>query len=68
MRLSVESLRHHLDVFLWEHPDWDTAQVVIEYEAGGRVYARRVKTTKGFDLEWEELEIYKEDLFNERES
>lgn len=60
MRITVDNLSHYLDVFLWEFPDWNTAQVVVD---GGRVYARRVKTTKGFNVEWEELEIY-----NERES
>ena len=59
MRLKVETLFFDLNVFLWENPGWAKADIVVEYENGGRVYARRVKQpVKGFDIEWEEKDIY----------
>jgi len=59
MRLKVENLFFDLNVFLWENPDWAKADVVVEYENGGRVYARRVKKpTKGLNVEWETKDIY----------
>ena len=59
MRLKVENLFFDLNVFLWENPDWAKADVVVEYENGGRVYARRVKKpVKGLNIEWEEKDIY----------
>jgi hypothetical protein len=57
MRITVDSLSHHLDVFLWENPEWSREHVVFE---GTRVYARRIATTKGFKIEWEEKTIYDE--------
>jgi len=59
VRLKVETLFFDLNVFLWENPGWAKADIVVEYENGGRVYARRVKQpVKGFDIEWEEKDIY----------
>ena len=59
MRVSVESLRHHLDVFLWEHPEWAGCEVVMENEMGGRIYARRPVREKGkLVMTWEEETIY----------
>jgi len=58
MRLTVENLRHHLDVFLWENPDWADCAVVMEEVQGGRVYARKANHGKGFDITWEERTIY----------
>jgi len=63
MRLKVENLFFDLNVFLWENPDWAKADVVVEYENGGRVFARRAKKRGGygknpFNIEWEEKDIY----------
>ena len=62
MRLTVENLRHELDVFLWEHPDWADAQIVFGEEKGGFIYARRVKKEKKpgehFNIEFERKKIY----------
>lgn len=58
MRLTVENLRHHLDVFLWENPDWADCAVVMEEVQGGRVFARKANHGKGFDITWEEKDIY----------
>jgi hypothetical protein len=59
MRLKVETLLFDLNVFLWENPGWAKADIVVEYENGGRIYARRVKQpVKGFDIEWETKDIY----------
>ena len=62
MRLTVENLRHELDVFLWENPDWADAQIVFGEERGGYMYARRVKRRKEpgkpFNIEFEEKYIY----------
>ena len=58
MRISVESLRHHLDVFLCENPDWDKCDVVMEATQGGRIFARKPVHGKGFDITWEERDIY----------
>ena len=58
MRISVESLRHHLDVFLWENPEWANCDVVMEATQGGRVFARMPVHGKGFDITWEEKDIY----------
>ena len=65
MRLTVENLRHELDVFLWENPSWASAKIVFGEERGGYMYARRVKSPhpakkpgKPFDIEFEEKYIY----------
>ena len=61
MRLKVETLLFDLNCFLWENPDWAKADIVIEYENGGRVFARRAKKSHGknpFNIEWEEKDIY----------
>jgi len=58
VRVSVESLRHHLDVFLWENPGWGKCDVVMEATQGGRIYARRPIHGKGFNITWEEKDIY----------
>ena len=62
MRLTVENLRHELDVFLWENPDWADAAIVFGEERGGYVYARRVKRRKEpgepFNIKFEEKYIY----------
>ena len=63
MRLKVETLRHELDVFLWENPDWAEAEIVVEYEQGGKIYARRAKKSGGygknpFNIQFEEKIIY----------
>ena len=58
MRLTVDALRHYLDVFLWENPDWADCVVVMEEVQGGRVYARKAHHGKGFDITWEERTIY----------
>jgi|GEM_PF-3968598 hypothetical protein len=58
MRLTVDALRHYLDVFLWENPDWADCAVVMEEVQGGRVYARKANHGKGFDIAWEERIIY----------
>lgn len=62
MRIKVETLRHELDVFMWENPDWAEAEVVMEFEQGGKIYARRVlKTGKNpFNIQWEEKLIYED--------
>lgn len=65
MRLKVETLKHELDVFMWENPDWCEAEIVVEYEHGGKIYARRVKKTGGygpkpFNIQWEEKLIYED--------
>lgn len=60
MRIKVETLRHCLDVFLWEHPEWAKSDVVVENTNGGRVFARRPIRGKGFDITWEELTIYED--------
>ena len=61
MRIKVETLKHELDVFMWENPDWCEAEVVMEFEQGGRIYARRVKQpVKNFDIQWEEKLIYED--------
>ena len=67
MRLKVETLLFDLNCFLWENPDWGKADIVIEYENGGRVFARRAKTRGGygkhpFNIEWEEKDIYLDQL------
>ena len=62
MRLTVENLRHELDVFLWENPSWADAHIVFGEERGGYMYARRVKRRKEpgkpFNIEFEEKYIY----------
>ena len=58
MRLKVEDLLFDLNCFLWENPGWGKADVVVEYENGGLVYARKVVGRKNFDLQWEERIIY----------
>lgn len=58
MRLTVDALRHYLDVFLWENPDWADCAVVMEEVQGGRVYARKANHGKGFEITWEEKVIY----------
>lgn len=62
MRISVETLRHELDVFLWENPEWADAKIVFGEEKGGYIYARRVKRRKEpgkvFNIEFEEKMIY----------
>ena len=62
MRVSVETLRHELDVFLWENPEWAIAKIVFGEENGGYIYARRVKRRKEpgkvFNIEFEEKIIY----------
>ncbi len=62
MRISVETLRHELDVFLWENPEWADAKIVFGEEKGGYIYARRVKRRKEpgkvFNIEFEEKIIY----------
>lgn len=61
MRLKVETLKHELDVFMWENPDWCEAEIVIEDVRGGKIYARRVKQpVKNFDIQWEEKIIYED--------
>ena len=65
MRIKVETLRHELDVFMWENPDWAESEVVMEFEQGGRIYARRVKKSGGygknpFNIQWEEKLIYED--------
>ena len=61
MRIKVETLKHELDVFMWENPDWCEAEIVMEFEQGGRIYARRVKQpVKNFDIQWEEKLIYED--------
>ena len=65
MRIKVETLRHELDVFLWENPDWAESEVVMEFEQGGKIYARRVLKTGGygknpFNIQWEEKLIYED--------
>lgn len=63
--MTVETLRHELDVFLWENPEWATSQVVIEYENGGRIFARRPVKQIGigygprpFNIRFEEKTIF----------
>jgi len=65
MRLTVEKLRHELDVFLWENPAWASAKIVFGEERGGYMYASRVKSPhpakkpgKPFEIEFEEKIIY----------
>lgn len=62
MRLTVENLRHELDVFMWENPSWADAHIVFGEERGGYMYARRVKRRKEpgkpFNIEFEEKYIY----------
>ena len=58
MRISVENLSHHLDVFLWENPGWGRCDVVMEATQGGRIFARKPIHGKGFDITWEERDIY----------
>lgn len=61
MRIKVETLKHELDVFMWENPDWCEAEIVMEFEQGGRIFARRVKQpVKNFDIQWEEKLIYED--------
>jgi len=58
MRINVETLLFDLNCFLWENPDWSKADVVMEATQGGRIYARRPLHGKGFDITWEEKDIY----------
>ena len=65
MRIKVETLKHELDVFMWENPDWCEAEIVMEFEQGGRIFARRVKKSGGlgpkpFNIQWEEKLIYED--------
>jgi len=70
VRIKVETLRHELDVFLWENPEWAESEVVVQYEHGGKIFARRVKKDGGygrkpFNIQWEEKLIY-EDIASRR--
>jgi hypothetical protein len=63
MRISVENLRHELDVFLWENPDWADAQIVWQDTKGGALIARRVVKREKlgptpFNIQFEEKMIY----------
>ena len=58
VRVSVENLAHHLDVFLWENPGWGGCDVVMEATQGGRIYARMPVHGKNFDITWKERDIY----------
>lgn len=60
MRIKVETLRHELDVFMWENPEWSDAQIVINKSTiTARKAIRRERLgPQPFNIQFEEKVIY----------
>ena len=59
MRISVESLHHHLNVFMWENPGWEQCEIVWNNDNGGKILARKPhQKPKALDIEWEFRQIW----------